>query len=137
MIKFFTMHWPLIITYWARELKNLNPGLDEGLLVRALSHIFDMEDSQLGDSIDDYAYPDPDQPHRAGTEAQARKIRSTAAETEGKVPVYPSVHGYGPIDDVSRRFNVAWETGLSVMWINRYGYLSDAKLAMLKKLVRT
>lgn len=135
MIKFFTMHWPLIVTYWARELKSLNPGLDESLLVKALSYAFDMEDTQLGDSIADYAYPDPDKPHRAGTEAQTRKIQSTLAETGGKIPVYPSVHGYGPIEDVERRFTMAWETGPSGMWINRYGYLSDAKLSMLKALV--
>ena len=136
MIKFFTMHWPLIVTNWARELKSINPALDEGLLVRALSLVFDMEDADFGSSIGDYAYPNPDQAHRAGTRAQERKIQTTNADTKQKIPVFPSVHGYGPLEDVARRFKIAWETGTSGMWINRYGYLSDEKLAMLKKLVR-
>ena len=135
MIKFFTMHWPLIITYWSRELKSMNPGLDEGLLVHALSLIFGMEDSHFGASISDYAYPGPDQAHRAGSEAQASKIRMTRVDTKGRTPVLPSVHGYGPLEDVARRFKIAWDTGSSGMWINRYGYLSDEKLVMLKRLV--
>ncbi|MBN1686682.1 MAG: hypothetical protein JW852_08505 [Spirochaetales bacterium] len=134
MIKFFTMHWPLIITYWSREVKDINPKLDESLLVRALSLIFGMEDSDFGASIADYAYPGPDRAHRAGTEAQVRKIRMAAADTGGKIPVLPSVHGYGPIEDVRRRFKIAWDTGSSGIWINRYGYLSDEKLTVLKKL---
>jgi hypothetical protein len=137
MIKFFTMHWSLIVSYWARELKGINPGLEEGLLVRALSSIFGFEDSGFGGSIDDYKYPAPNQPHRAGTEVQARKILTATADVQGRIPVFPSVHGYGPIEDVSRRFKVGWETGSSGMWINRYGYLSDEKLRMLTDLVNT
>ena len=137
MIKFFTMHWPLIVSNWAKELKGLNPDLEEGLLVRALSLIFGFEDSGFGNSIDDYKYPAPDQPHRAGTDIQARKILTATADAQGKVPIFPSVHGYGPLEDVRRRFKIAWETGSSGMWINRYGYLSDEKLKMLKGLVKT
>ncbi len=135
MIKFFTMHWPLIVLNWANELKGINPALDEGPLVRALSMIFGFEDSGFGGSINDYRYPAPHEPHRAGTETQARKILTATADARGRIPVLPSVHGYGPLDDVARRFKIAWETGKSGMWINRYGYLSDEKLRMLKDLV--
>ena len=136
LIKFFTMHWPLIVTNWSKELKGLNPDLDEGLLVRALSTIFGMEESGFGSTIADYAYPAPDQPHRAGSEQIVRKIETAIADAKGKTPVIPSAHGYGPFDDAKRRLTRVWETSTSGMWINRYGYLSDEKLEMLKSLVK-
>ena len=44
------------------------------------------------------------------------------------MPVIGFCHSYGPLDDVVRRFG-AVSGGRA--WINRYGYLSDAKLAAL------
>lgn len=130
MIKFFTMHWPLIVTYWTESITRANPSLDSGLVARAVSLFFDMEEEPPAD-LDAYVFPGPDHPHRAGTGSQARKVRQATAEAAG-MPVLPSVHAYGPLDDVERRWRVAWETGNSGMWVNRYGYLSPQKLALLK-----
>lgn len=131
MIKFFTMHWPLIVTYWTESITNANPSLDSGLVARAVSVLFDMED-EPSSNLADYVFPGPDDAHRAGTEAQARKITQTTAEV-GNMPILPSVHAYGPMDDVERRWRIGWETGKSGMWVNRYGYLSQEKLDLLKR----
>ena len=136
MIKFFTMHWPLIVTYWAEQLLHLNPELDEASVVRSISMAFDFEDGNYGRSIADYAYPAPDEAHRAGSEASARKIRQAVSDAGGKLPILPSVLGYGPLEDVTRRFAIGWNEGAAGMWINRYGYLSDEKLVMLAEVVR-
>jgi hypothetical protein len=129
MIKFFTMHWPLIVTYWTEAITRANPSLDSGLVARTVSAGFDMEDDPPAD-LSAYSYPGPNDAHRAGTEAQARKIRVATGLANG-MPILPSVHAYGPLDDVERRWRVAWETGESGMWVNRYGYLSDEKLQLL------
>lgn len=134
MIKFFTMHWPLIVTYWTESITKANPLLDSGLVARAVSILFDMEDEPSSDLID-YVFPGPDDAHRAGTEAQARKIRQATAEA-GDMPILPSVHAYGPLNDVERRWRIGWETGESGMWVNRYGYLSKEKLDLLKRVTR-
>ena len=131
MIKFLTMHWPLIVTYWTESITRANPSLDSGLVARAVSLGFEMEDDPSAD-LSAYFFPGPDDPHRAGTEAHARKIRTAIGLANG-MPVLPSVHAYGPLDDVERRWRVAWETGESGMWVNRYGYLSEQKLALLKR----
>jgi hypothetical protein len=44
------------------------------------------------------------------------------------VPVTAFVHSYGPLADVVARYAIAARSGLPV-WINRYGYLSDEKIA--------
>lgn len=131
MIKFFTMHWPLIVTYWTESITRANPSLDSGLVARAMSVMLDMEDEPSAD-LPDYVFPGPDDPHRAGTAAHVRKIVQATAEAND-MPILPSVHAYGPMDDVERRWSVAWETGKSGMWVNRYGYLSEEKLALLKR----
>ena len=74
-------------------------------------------------------YPEPATPHPVGSGAQADKL-ATAARLAGDVPAIAFVHSYGPVDDVVRRRDIAAASGLPV-WINRYGYLSDEKIAEL------
>lgn len=131
MIKFFTMHWPLIVTYWTEGITAINPNVDPNKVARAVSIALELEDEPSSDA-NDYAYPEPDVPHRAGTNAQINKIR-VATEQAKNMPILPSVHGYGPLDDVERRWRIGWETGSSGMWVNRYGYLSRPKLDLLKR----
>jgi hypothetical protein len=131
MIKFFTMHWPMIVTYWSQSIVAINPALDPGLVARAVSTLFNMED-EPSSNIDDYAYPEPETPHPAGTQAQLRKVKQ-ATLAAGDMPILPSVHGYGPLDDVERRWRMGWEGGNHGMWVNRYGYLSQEKLDLLRR----
>lgn len=133
MIKFFTMHWPMIVTYWTEGITSINPSLDPNAVARAVSTAFDLED-ELGETLGDYVYPGPDTPHIAGTKAQIKKIKQ-AQEQAGSMPIFPSVHAYGPMEDVERRWRIGWETGSHGMWLNRYGYLSEQKLALLKRVV--
>ena len=51
------------------------------------------------------------------------------------VPARAFVHSYGPVADVMERFGIAKATGLP-LWINRYGYLSDAKLKIIGEVCR-
>jgi hypothetical protein len=132
--KLYTMHWPLIVYYWATELLEANPGLDEAKLVRALAVAFDFQDGDYGSSIADYKYPPPDRPHQAGAGAQRRKIRQTVAAVAGRGRVLPSVHGYGPLDDFVGRLRIAWEAATEGIWINRYAYLGSKKLAAIAAL---
>ncbi len=131
MIKFFTMHWPLIVTYWTESITRANPALNSGLVAQTVACGFDTEDEPPAD-LSAYVFPGPDDAHRAGTEAQARKIRMATGLANG-MPILPSVHAYGPLDDVERRWRIGWEVGESGMWVNRYGYLSEKKLDLLKR----
>ena len=61
-------------------------------------------------------------------------VESRLATTAGTCPVIPLAHSYGPLDDFRRRLEAARDAGSHGFWINRYGYLSDAKLAVLAEL---
>lgn len=132
--KLYTMHWPLMVNFWGRHLLKANTGLDERLLTRALVSIMDLADSTDDiESLDEYQYPQPDEPHPIADEPQRRKIRQvrSALRDAATTKLIALVHGYGPADDFARRFRVIAGSDVDGIWINRYGYLSDAKLDAL------
>jgi hypothetical protein len=133
-VKLYTMHWPMMLRGYGEALLAKNPGLSEALLARCLARWWDVSDDDGPERIDGYAYPEPGEAHPVGAEAQARKIAQ--AQAEASVPVYAFAHGYGPPDDVAVRMAVAWRASGRRMWVNRYGYLSDAKLDVLGALPR-
>jgi len=137
--KLYTMHWAQMITFWGSALKEANPGLDESLLVRTLVRVLDMADGTDedpgGNSLADYRYPEPHEPHPVADNPQRRKINQVVAAVGDASPVWPLVHGYGPDDDFHRRLGIVADSEAPGVWINRYGYLSDRKLASVGELV--
>ena len=57
-----------------------------------------------------------------------RKIAQVRAAAGPEMAITPLVHGYGPVNDVVRRFRLVAESGADGVWINRYGYLGDDKI---------
>ena len=134
-MKLYTMHWSQMVHFYAEELMEHNDQpLDEQRLITALSNLFDFEDGKRGTKLEDYLYPPPDVAHRAGQQAQLRKIRQAEVETGGKADLYPVVHGYGPLDDFDARLHVAWDAETAGIWINRYCYLGPDKIAAVGRL---
>jgi len=120
------MHWPMLARYWARDLLGDVPAAHFDAVTAAVAMLFDLTDT-LDTGGRGLRYPEPHEAHPAGTLAQRHKL-DTARELAGPVPVRAFVHSYGPLDDVVARFRVAAAAG-GALWINRYGYLSDAKIA--------
>lgn len=134
--KLYTMHWSLMVKFWGDVLLATNPGLDETLLVRALVNLLDLAEDEGGTRIDDYGYPAPDEPHPIPDEPQIRKIQQVKTAVGGKAKIYALVHGYGPVDDFRRRLQLVVDSAADGVWINRYGYLSDEKLDVIREVWR-
>lgn len=121
-----------MVNQWGRWLLQRNPGLDESVVVRALVNLLHLSDEQRPDAtLDDFAYPAPDQPHPIGERVQQVKIDEVCQAVGAKAAVFPLVHGYGPVDDFANRFRIATTENTNGVWVNRYGYLSDEKLAVI------
>lgn len=128
MVKLFTMHWAMMVRGWGDTLLAANPSLKgHPALPRTIAALFDIVDDAGFDRLEDWRYPEPEEPHPVGGHAQTRKIRNAQAEA-GDTPVYALAHGYGPLADFARRFRIAHDAGRGSVWVNRYGYLADAKL---------
>ncbi|MEP7366537.1 MAG: hypothetical protein ABI972_25045 [Acidobacteriota bacterium] len=132
-LKLYTMHWPVMLRFYADELKEANPGLSDVVLARSLERVLGLrDDGPL--ALAEYKYPEPDEPHPAGERRMAERIKF-AQKQAGKTSVYAIAHGYGPLADFKRRFEVASRSSRHGVWVNRYGYLSDAKLQAMKEVL--
>jgi hypothetical protein len=135
MAKLFTMHWAMMVRGWGDALAAANPALrGHAALPRTLAALFDFVDDAGYDRLEDWRYPEPEEAHPVGGHAQTRKIRNAQAEA-GDTPVWALAHGYGPVADFARRFAIAREASGGRAWVNRYGYLSDAKLDAIGAIV--
>ncbi|MEZ5906632.1 MAG: hypothetical protein R3C69_16560 [Geminicoccaceae bacterium] len=121
-VKLYTMHWPMMLKGYLERMGRLDAA---GAV--AIQKLFDTGDAPL----EALRYPEPQEAHPVGAEAQARKIRAAAAAAPS---IHAAAHAYGPLDDVLARARVAWEASNKRIWLNRYGYLSDAKLKGLGRL---
>ncbi|HEX4884440.1 MAG TPA: hypothetical protein VFX05_09910 [Casimicrobiaceae bacterium] len=129
-IKLYTMHWPMIARFWAAGLVGAGSGPQVDAAAAALAMSFGFTDGLVDGAA--LRYPEPDQPHPVSAPAQRAKLDEAQREA-GSVPVIAFVHSYGPLADVVARFHAAagWPR-----WINRYGYLSDAKIDALAAAAR-
>jgi hypothetical protein len=127
--KLYTMHWPMIVRGWADALG----APEDPALLGALAEALDLVDAPIDPAR--FRYPEPEEPHPVGLAAQARKIAAARAAA-GATPVLAFAHGYGPVADVAARFRLAWEASGGRVFVNRYGYLSDAKLAAIGAILR-
>ncbi|MBL6928692.1 MAG: hypothetical protein ISR44_05920 [Rhodospirillales bacterium] len=130
--KLYTMHWPTILRFYGDAILDGNPGLSPEKLLRFMLHYLDIADDAGLANYEDYAYPEPEEAHPCGFEAQVRKIRQAQAEA-GSVPVVAAAHSYGPLDDVRARLRAAWEGSTAGVWVNRYCYIADEKLDIIRE----
>lgn len=135
-VKEYAMHWAMMLRFYGDTIHAANPGLDEALLVRALVRVLDIADDDGLPHLNDYHYPEPNEPHPCGPQALGRKIKQAQAAA-GETPVFALAHGYGPPEDFRRRLAAAHHAGTHGFWINRYGYLSDEKLSMVRDVARS
>ncbi len=135
-VKLFTMHWPMMVRAWGATLAAANPALaGRPEIPQALAALFDITDGAGFDRLEDWRYPEPEEAHPVGAAAQARKIAAAQAEA-GETPIIAFAHGYGPVDDFENRFRVALTASHGRAWVNRYGYLADAKLDAIGRVAR-
>lgn len=137
-VKLYTMHWPMIARYWARDLLGTADGPQADAVTAAMARFMGFCDGDAPDGATLH-YPPPDVAHPVGAAAQARKIAQARSDA-APLPVIAFAHSYGPAADVLARLRVAAQAnhvdGNTRLWINRYGYLSDDKLAQLAELGR-
>ncbi len=135
-VKLYTMHWPMMVRAWADTIAAANPSLaGNPNLGRGIARLFGIGDGPGPARLEDWRYPEPDEAHPVGERAQAAKIE-TARRAAGRVPVYALAHGYGPVADFEERCRVAWNASGGRIWVNRYGYLADAKLDAIGRVSR-
>ncbi len=135
-LKLYTMHWPMMVRYYSRALLAASPSLDERTVVADLVRAFGLVEPAETFDPGDYSYPDPDTEHPVSSAAITHKVREVVAAVAKRSPLYALAHSYGPLPDFKRRLRAALDGGVDRVWLQRYAYLSDTKLAWLGSLPR-
>lgn len=136
--KLFTFHWPMITRWWSETLLSWNPGLDEGAVLRAVQAALDLPPppDEHRRSLAEYDMPRPDEPHPITPQALTRKLNQAVRLAEaggaaGRCLAY--VHSYRPAAEFRRVLEAALASEAPGCWVQRYGYLSDEKLAIMRE----
>jgi hypothetical protein len=135
--KLFTFHWPMIVRWWSETLLAWNPGLDEQAVLRAVQGVLDLSPppDEHRRTLAEYGMPRPDEPHPIAMEALTRKIDAAVgmAGLAGKAErCLAYVHSYRPAAEFRRVLEAVLASEARGCWIQRYGYLSDEKLAIMR-----
>ncbi|MHA3976934.1 hypothetical protein ACW9UR_04540 [Halovulum sp. GXIMD14794] len=128
-VKLYTMHWPMIEADMLAALTD-RAGLAPQAVVRALSRILALA-PETARTPDDIRYPEPNEQHPCTSADLTAKMRAARAELPPGTGLCGITHGYGPLDDVLRRFRAVAEGTDGAVHVNRYCYLSDEKLAAI------
>jgi hypothetical protein len=131
-VKLYTMHWPMMLRSYGESIITASPALAVNPdLGPALMRALDVDDRpELYGTLGAIRYPEPEEAHPVGARQQVAKIRAAMAEAS-PLPVTAFAHGYGQVADVELRVRTAFEASEGRVFINRYGYLPDAKLDAL------
>lgn len=125
-VKLYTMHWPLIE-------RNIMNALTERTdfapreIARALSAILGLSPRGERDP-DTIRYPEPEEAHPCDRADLVAKTREARNQLPPDTRMCGITHAYGPVDDVLHRFKAVAEGADGQVHVNRFGYLSDAKL---------
>ena len=132
--KLFTFHWPMMTNWWARTLLDWTPDLDEVAVLGAVQAALDLPPppNEHRRTLADYGMPRPDEPHPFTPEALTRKINQAIRMSGQTDACIAYVHSYRPTDELARVLEAVLASDARGCWVQRYGYLSDEKLAVLR-----
>jgi len=132
--KLFTFHWPMITGWWAQTLLAWNPGLDERAVLRAVTSALDLPapptEHRVG--VADFGMPRPDEPHPILPAALTRKMNQAVAMAGRDGSCLAYVHSYRPAAELAQVLEAVLASNAPGCWVQRYGYLSDEKLAIIR-----
>lgn len=132
--KLFTFHWPMITRWWSETLLAWNPTLDPDAVLRAVQSCLDLPTpaDEHRQSLADYGMPRPDEPHPITMAALTRKLDQAVALAGDAAPCQAYLHSYRPAAEFARVLEAAAASTARGCWVQRYGYLSDEKLEILR-----
>ncbi|MGH2562109.1 MAG: hypothetical protein ACRDJH_23870 [Thermomicrobiales bacterium] len=136
--KLFTFHWPMMTRWWGETLLAWNPGLDEIEVLRAVTAALDLlaPAQEHRRTLTAYGMPRPDEPHPITPEALTRKVNQAVALAGDGAPCLAYAHSYRPVDEFERHLEAVLASNAPGCWVQRYGYLSDEKLEVMRRVWR-
>jgi hypothetical protein len=131
--KLFTFDYCALPRWYGQELLTWNPNLSESELLDALVDWMNLPDDIESRSFEHYHIPAPGERHPAKIEVYRTRLNEVVDQVHGSALLYPISHPYLPEPQWKDMVATIRDSRVDGMWVNMYGYLSDAKLAILKQ----
>jgi len=134
--KLFTFDYCAMPRWWGQLLQKWNPDLSESGLLDAMVDWMDLPDDIERRSFAHYNIPAPGVPHPARLECYRTRLDEVAAQVEGRARLRPFAHAYLPEPQWKQMVALIRDSRCDGMWVQMYGYLSAAKLDVLRRVWR-
>lgn len=132
--KLFTFHWPMMTRWMGEWLVERSPQLSPRLVLDATKALYQVptspEEGRKG--LEDYTMPGPDQPHPITMSALTAKLVEAKRQVAPSSRLEAYLHSYRPADELARVLDATAASGADGTWIQRYGYLSDRKMDVIR-----
>ncbi|MCZ6678362.1 MAG: hypothetical protein O7E52_14060 [Candidatus Poribacteria bacterium] len=131
--KLYTFHWSAMPRWYGQILKAWNPQLGESAILTAIKAWFNLPDDIAHPTFANYHIPGPDENHPVHPKTFRERIDEVTHQVNGQCPVMPLAHGYRPAAQWKRMVAIVRDSPADGMWVQRYCYLSDEKLRILRE----
>ncbi|GHH72613.1 hypothetical protein GCM10017673_27830 [Streptosporangium violaceochromogenes] len=130
--KLFTFHWPMMTRWMGEWLAERSPGLSRRLVLDVTKTLYQVPTpaEERREDLEDYTMPGPDQPHPITMPALTAKLAEAGRHLSPPARLEAYLHAYRPADELARV--LAATGGTDGTWIQRYGYLSDRKMEVIR-----
>jgi len=129
----FTFDHAVLPRWYAETLLAWNPGLEEAAALDAVVAWLNLPDDNAPRALAQYSIPAPGERHPAHLDSYAPRLAEVAAQVGGRAACYPFAHPYMPPAQWEEMLGVIRQSDVDGIWVNMYAYLSDEKLAILRK----
>lgn len=136
-IKLYSFHWLMMVRWWTETGLTWNRGsaIRPGDLTRATMALFGLtlQDEPIEILPEDFGMPGPGKSHNLTPGSYTNRLEGALALRTDQAPLYPIVHAYRSVEDFASVLAAVRPFSRRGIWIQRYGYLSDEKLAVLRQ----
>ncbi|MFC1718466.1 hypothetical protein ACFL6S_32725 [Candidatus Poribacteria bacterium] len=134
--KLFTFDYSVLPRWYGQTILEWNPHLSESAVLDALVDWMNLPDDIERRSFVNYNIPAPEELHPARIESYRVRLDEVVAQVDDGASIYPFAHAYLPEPQWKRMVGMIRDSRVDGMWIQMYGYLSDRKLGIIRKLWR-
>jgi hypothetical protein len=136
-VKLNSSHWLMMVNWWAETLLRWNRGsaLTPDIAARAVLSLFGIELEQAPEELrpDLFGMPYPEQSHNLTAASYTHRLENAIMRRPDQAPLMPALHAYRQASDLARLLEALRPFSEHGLWIQRYGYLSDEKLEILRQ----
>ena len=134
-VKLYSFHWLMMVRWWTEAVMTWNrgSGIRPGDMTRATMALFGLtlENPPAEILPESFGMPGPDESHNLTRESYTYRLENALSQDVRQAPLYPVVHAYRSVEDFASVLEAVRPFARRGVWIQRYGYLSDEKLAVL------